>query len=177
MFDTDPDVQSSIAWSSHLDPLFSNNLERDSALSWQYFGSSLGFLRRYPGTQWPQDGSKDARPIHDFRSEDWFIQAASSPKDIVSAAFGFTKFDHIYCTNFGFQMILLDSSGSMSGTSFELAITTIGAILDTLSDDDFVNVVVFSDTTRSAVPCFRDKLVRLYNTERSNCFCIKDFQL
>lgn len=63
-----------------------------------------------------------------------------------------------------FQMILLDSSGSMSGTSFELAITTIGAILDTLSDDDFVNVVVFSDTTRSAVPCFRDKLVRLFNT-------------
>lgn len=31
----DPDLQSQIAWSSHLDPLFSNNLERDSALSWQ----------------------------------------------------------------------------------------------------------------------------------------------
>lgn len=87
LFHTDPDVQSSIAWSSHLDPLFSNNLERDSALSWQYFGSSLGFLRRYPGTQWPQDGSKDARPIHDFRTEDWFIQAASSPKDIVNAIY------------------------------------------------------------------------------------------
>lgn len=82
-FFIDPDVQSSIAWSSHLDPLFSNNLERDSALSWQYFGSSLGFLRRYPGTTWPHDGSKDSRPIHDFRTEDWFIQAASSPKDIV----------------------------------------------------------------------------------------------
>lgn len=74
--------------------------------------------------------------------------------------------------NFCFQMILLDSSGSMSGASFELAITTIGAILDTLSDDDFVNVVVFSDTTRSAVPCFRDKLVRIYGS-----FCTFDIFL
>lgn len=57
-------------------------------------------------------------------------------------------------------MILLDSSGSMSGSSFELAITTIGAILETLSDDDFVNVIAFSDFTRSAVPCFTDKMVR-----------------
>lgn len=48
----------------------------------------------------------------------------------------------------------------MSGSSFELAITTIGAILETLSDDDFVNVIAFSDFTRSAVPCFTDKMVR-----------------
>lgn len=58
-------------------------------------------------------------------------------------------------------MILLDASGSMSGSSFELAIVTIDAILETLSDDDFVNVVVFSDTTRSAVPCFGDKMVSM----------------
>lgn len=35
LFPEDPDFASQIAWSSHLDPLFSNNLERDSALSWQ----------------------------------------------------------------------------------------------------------------------------------------------
>lgn len=56
-------------------------------------------------------------------------------------------------------MILLDASGSMSGKSFELAITTVSAILDTLSDNDFVNLIAFSDKTRSVVPCFKDKMV------------------
>lgn len=67
-------------------------------------------------------------------------------------------------------MILLDSSGSMSGSSFELAILTIDAMLETLSDDDFVNLVVFSDTIRSAVPCFSDKMVSL------NVFKLKNTQ-
>ena len=46
----DPEVMNSIQWSEHLDPLFINNYESDPSLSWQYFGSSTGFLRRYPGT-------------------------------------------------------------------------------------------------------------------------------
>ena len=58
-------------------------------------------------------------------------------------------------------MILLDASGSMSGQSFELAITTVYAILDTLSDNDFVNLIAFSDKTRSVVPCFKDKMVKM----------------
>lgn len=57
------------------------------------------------------------------------------------------------------QMILLDASGSMSGKSFEMGITTVSAILDTLSDNDFVNLIAFSDKTRSVVPCFKDKMV------------------
>lgn len=133
------DEQAAIAWSSHLDPLFANNLERDSALSWQYFGSRSGFLRRFPGTAWPPEGLRGSKEISDFRLEDWFIQAASSPKDIV---------------------ILLDSSGSLSGKQFNLAKTTAFSILDTLGDDDFVNLITFSDQVRSAVPCFENKLVR-----------------
>lgn len=77
-------VQSSVAWSAHLDPIFANNLERDAALSWQYFGSTSGFIRRFPGTQWPHAGSTEKKSVKDFRTQDWFIQAASSPKDIVS---------------------------------------------------------------------------------------------
>lgn len=49
----------------------------------------------------------------------------------------------------------------MSGSSFEIAIATIEAILETLSDNDYVNLIVFSDVTRSAVPCFKDKMVSI----------------
>lgn len=80
----DGDVKAALQWSAHLDPLFQNNLERDPALSWQYFGSTSGFLRRFPGTAWPPEGSKGSKQIHDFRTHNWFVQAASSPKDIVS---------------------------------------------------------------------------------------------
>jgi len=58
-------------------------------------------------------------------------------------------------------MILLDSSGSMSGKSYNLAILTAAAILDTLGDDDFVSLISFSDGPRSIVPCFKDKMVML----------------
>lgn len=78
---SEDDIKKAIQWSAHLDPIFANNLERDPSISWQYFGSSAGFLRRYPGAQWPPEGTKSN--INDFRTEDWFIQAASSPKDIV----------------------------------------------------------------------------------------------
>jgi VWA N-terminal/von Willebrand factor type A domain len=135
----DAEAQSSIAWSSHLDPLFANNLEKDSALSWQYFGSKQGFMRRFPGIAWPPEGSRGSREINDFRNEDWFIQAASSPKDVI---------------------ILLDSSGSMSGKQFALAKATAFAILDTLGADDYVNLITFSDDVRSVVPCFANKMVR-----------------
>lgn len=57
-------------------------------------------------------------------------------------------------------MILLDASSSMNGKDFDLGIKTASVILDTLTDDDFVNLVVFSETTKSVVPCFNDKMVR-----------------
>lgn len=45
----DYEVVNAIQWSEHLDPLYIHNYEDDPSLSWQFFGSSLGFLRRYPG--------------------------------------------------------------------------------------------------------------------------------
>jgi hypothetical protein len=167
----DPEVQSAIRWSSHLDPLFANNLERDAALSWQYFGSSTGFLRRFPGTAWPPEGSRGSKEIHDFRNEDWFIQAASSPKDIVSLLSRLPLKILIKITLQ--QIILLDSSGSMSGKQFELAKTTAYAILDTLGDDDYVNLITFSDVVKSVVPCFKEKMVSFCEKPKK----INDFRM
>lgn len=35
--------------SEALNPIFVDNFERDPTLTWQYFGSSTGFFRLYPG--------------------------------------------------------------------------------------------------------------------------------
>lgn len=49
LFCADAEVASGLQWSEYLDPLFVNNYESDPSLSWQYFGSTSGFLRRFPG--------------------------------------------------------------------------------------------------------------------------------
>lgn len=35
-------------WTDNLDPIFNSNYEMDPVLSWQYFGSTKGTLRRFP---------------------------------------------------------------------------------------------------------------------------------
>lgn len=44
------EVISGIKWSEELDKTFRNNYKLDPTLSWQYFGSSTGFMRQFPGT-------------------------------------------------------------------------------------------------------------------------------
>ena len=55
-----------------------------------------------------------------------YIQAATSPKDVV---------------------VLMDVSGSMKGLRTEIAKATVKKIIDTLSDDDFFNVMNVRDVT------------------------------
>jgi hypothetical protein len=38
-----------INWTQDLDRIFKSNYEQDPSLSWQYFGSSSGIMRQYPG--------------------------------------------------------------------------------------------------------------------------------
>ncbi|XP_063616501.1 voltage-dependent calcium channel subunit alpha-2/delta-3 [Cydia splendana] len=129
------DVQNQIAWSEHLDPLFVNNYEIDPSLSWQYYASSTGFMRRYPAMSWPpEDGySHHARDFYDFRSSNWFVEAATSPKDLV---------------------ILLDDSDDLGSSYWRLAKATVSGLLDTLGPNDFVNVYRYSDTVSEIHSCY-----------------------
>ncbi|XP_065354031.1 voltage-dependent calcium channel subunit alpha-2/delta-4 isoform X3 [Cloeon dipterum] len=135
VFDGAPDVMRAIKWSENLDSIFSNNYKFDPSLSWQYFGSSFGFMRQYPALQWKQEPVD----LYDCRTRGWYIEAATSAKDVV---------------------ILVDFSGSMTGMRKEIARHAVNSILDTLSNNDFVNIFTFSEETQELIPCFRDTLVQ-----------------
>ncbi|CAH2102286.1 unnamed protein product [Euphydryas editha] len=138
----DGEVQNQIAWSEHLDPLFINNYEIDPTLSWQYYASSTGFMRRYPAMSWPpEDGQwHHARDFYDFRSSNWFVEAATSPKDLV---------------------ILLDDSDDLGSSYRRLAKATVSALLDTLGPNDFVNVYRYSDSVAELHPCYTKILAQV----------------
>ena len=76
--DTDPTVTNAIDWSRKLDDTFIDNYAGDASLSWQYFGSSTGFLRQYPAAKWPK--LLDKLDIYDPRVQDWYTKSAASPK-------------------------------------------------------------------------------------------------
>merc|ERR1719211_633181 len=131
--DREPSLVNAIEWSKKLDDTFKDNYQRDPSLSWQFFGSSTGFLRQYPAMKWLL--SEDDPDMYDARMRDWYIKAAASPKDIV---------------------ILLDTSGSMTGLRKEIAKHVVINIMETLGEDDFVTVLTFSDETKPLVECFTD---------------------
>lgn len=49
-YNLEVDVIKAIKWSEHLDDIFQTNYKKDPRLSWQYFGSTTGFMRQFPGT-------------------------------------------------------------------------------------------------------------------------------
>ncbi|XP_032667420.1 voltage-dependent calcium channel subunit alpha-2/delta-3 isoform X2 [Odontomachus brunneus] len=148
--DNERDVASGIQWSEYLDLLFVNNYESDPTLSWQYYGATTGFLRRFPAISWPpmegafktskSSGSHRAvRDVYDFRMSNWFVGAANSPKDLA---------------------ILIDSATYTSDRNRRLTIATTRVILDTLGPDDYVNVYRYGENAEEIVQCFKDSLVQ-----------------
>lgn len=77
---------------------------------------------------------------YDFRMRSWFSEAMTSPKDV---------------------FILLDTSGSMEGIKTKHSKQVINDILDTLNDNDFVNVYTFTNIPQPVVDCFNDTLVQV----------------
>lgn len=83
--------------------------------------------------------NQDPIDLFDCRTRSWFIEAASSPKDVV---------------------ILVDRSGSMTGMRREIARHVVHNILDTLGNNDYVNILTFSNTTDPLIDCFDSILVQ-----------------
>ncbi|CAG9855322.1 unnamed protein product [Phyllotreta striolata] len=137
IYDRDPNVSLAIQWSEALDEVFADNYKIDPALSWQYFGSMTGIMRHYPAQRWA-DNTKELL-LFDCRIRTWFIEAATCTKDIV---------------------ILIDNSGSMRGMPHHIGAMTAFAILDTLSNNDYVNILNYTVYTNYTIPCFSDMLAQ-----------------
>ncbi|KAJ8791349.1 hypothetical protein J1605_004296 [Eschrichtius robustus] len=145
VYNKDPDILNGIYMSEALNPVFVENFQRDPTLTWQYFGSSTGFFRIYPGIKWTPDESGVI--TFDCRNRGWYIQAATSPKDIV---------------------ILVDTSGSMKGLRMTIAKHTVSTILDTLGENDFVNIISYNDYIHYIEPCFKGILVQADRDNREH---------
>uniref|UniRef100_A0AAX7TX59 Calcium channel, voltage dependent, alpha2/delta subunit 3 n=1 Tax=Astatotilapia calliptera TaxID=8154 RepID=A0AAX7TX59_ASTCA len=145
MYNKDPDIVNGVYWSEALNKVFVDNYERDPTLIWQYFGSAKGFFRQYPGVKWHPD--EHGVIGFDCRNRKWYIQAATSPKDVV---------------------ILVDVSGSMKGLRLTIARQTVSSILDTLGDDDFFNIIAYNQEIHYVEPCLNGTLVRADRTNKDH---------
>ncbi|XP_063072707.1 voltage-dependent calcium channel subunit alpha-2/delta-3 [Engraulis encrasicolus] len=137
MYNKDPAIVNGVYWSEALNKVFVDNFDRDPSLIWQYFGSAKGFFRQYPGVKWYPD--EHGVIAFDCRNRKWYIQAATSPKDVV---------------------ILVDVSGSMKGLRLTIARQTVSSILDTLGDDDFFNIIAYNQEIHYVEPCLNGTLVQ-----------------
>ncbi|KAM6895360.1 voltage-dependent calcium channel subunit alpha-2/delta-1a [Xenentodon cancila] len=128
-------ILNELNWTDALKDVFQRNKEEDPSLLWQVFGSATGLARYYPASPWIDTSStRDKIDQYDVRRRPWYIQGAASPKDM---------------------LILVDASGSVSGLTLKLIKISVSNMLETLSDDDYVNVVSFNKTARSAA-CFEN---------------------
>uniref|UniRef100_A0AAR2LIL8 VWFA domain-containing protein n=1 Tax=Pygocentrus nattereri TaxID=42514 RepID=A0AAR2LIL8_PYGNA len=145
MYNKDSAIVNGVYWSEALNKVFVDNFERDPSLIWQYFGSAKGFFRQYPGIKWTPD--EHGVIAFDCRNRKWYIQAATSPKDVV---------------------ILVDVSGSMKGLRLTIAKQTVSSILDTLGDDDFFNIIAYNEELRYVEPCLNGTLVQADVTNKDH---------
>ncbi|XP_078207326.1 voltage-dependent calcium channel subunit alpha-2/delta-3 isoform X20 [Callithrix jacchus] len=97
------------------------------------------------GIKWEPD--ENGVIAFDCRNRKWYIQAATSPKDVV---------------------ILVDVSGSMKGLRLTIAKQTVSSILDTLGDDDFFNIIAYNEELHYVEPCLNGTLVQADRTNKEH---------
>uniref|UniRef100_A0A3Q3IYK7 VWFA domain-containing protein n=1 Tax=Monopterus albus TaxID=43700 RepID=A0A3Q3IYK7_MONAL len=138
IYDGSTIVLNELNWTEALEDVFRKNRDDDPTLLWQVFGSATGLARYYPASPWMDPRKTPSKiDLYDVRRRPWYIQGAASPKDM---------------------LILVDASGSVSGLTLKLIRTSVSEMLETLSDDDYVNVVYFNNRVKKTA-CF-DHLVQ-----------------
>ncbi|KAF2344928.1 VWA N-terminal, partial [Trinorchestia longiramus] len=127
-----PEIVNGVLWSECVDSVFKSNAEEDKTISWQYFAAAAGYMRYYPSTEWPVPPELFGADLYDGRRRQWYTRGSTLPKDIV---------------------ILMDRSGSMHGQTFSIMKFSVKTLINTLGEDDFVNVAVFNNTVSWVLNC------------------------
>ena len=99
--------------------------------AYMYFGvQENGSMIQWPAADWCPSGL-------DFRLRPWYAAAASGPKDVV---------------------LVLDNSGSMAGSRWEKTLEATAKVLLTLTEYDYVALVLFSSDARVFEPSLNSNL-------------------
>ncbi|CAJ0564811.1 unnamed protein product, partial [Mesorhabditis spiculigera] len=119
-----PELLNKIHWSD-IDQVYRSNREGTRDLAFQLFCSESGFMRYFPAAPWYWDHEtdRDVLDLFDCRNSEWYINGATCSKNV---------------------LIMLDMSGSMLGQRYEIAKQTTEAILETLSHNDYFNILPFA---------------------------------
>uniref|UniRef100_A0A3Q2XMX0 Calcium voltage-gated channel auxiliary subunit alpha2delta 2 n=1 Tax=Hippocampus comes TaxID=109280 RepID=A0A3Q2XMX0_HIPCM len=125
-----PVILNELNWTQALEKVFMENSREDPSLLWQAFGSATGVTRYYPASPWK---APDKIDLYDVRR-----RPCVEVYTFFSSATGTFKV-----------------SGSVSGLTLKLIKASVMEMLDTLSDDDYVNVARFSEKAEAVVPCFK----------------------
>ncbi|KAK2171034.1 hypothetical protein NP493_1112g00000 [Ridgeia piscesae] len=115
----DPATINTVVWTSQINDVFKLNAVEDEQIRWQYFGSNVGLTRMYPGREWDTNFAGFYND-YDPRVRPWYIAATGGPKDVI---------------------IILDCSLSMRGEKFTIAQGVAKTVINTLTKQDYVNVV------------------------------------
>ncbi|XP_065651560.1 voltage-dependent calcium channel subunit alpha-2/delta-4 isoform X4 [Hydra vulgaris] len=126
------DMLNKVLWTQKLDDVFISNQRNDVHLIMEEYCEPSGFLRMFPGNL---NGYSNAGPdLYDCRNRVWFQMSSTSPKDVV---------------------IVIDTSGSMAGTNIIIAGITAKALIDTLTENDYFNVLTVAKSTTYVSPCIK----------------------
>nr|VZI27633.1 unnamed protein product [Spirometra erinaceieuropaei] len=139
VYDLSSEIRTVANWTRNLDEVFRFNLEQDPSLKWQYFCSSTGFFKFFPGAMWKVQLADLKLDFFDCRSTLWYVGAASYPMEMV---------------------IIIDKSGSMKGRRNTISNATLVELLNTLTENDFFNVIYFSEIIKYAEPTIQDRLIQ-----------------
>lgn len=90
--------------------------------------------------RWPSYSGLSPSALFDYRLNPWFVEAATSAKDIV---------------------IIADFSIALSDYKLSLVRATTLAALDTLGANDYVNVLSLESSNYEIVPCFKETIVQV----------------
>uniref|UniRef100_A0A674CHK5 Calcium voltage-gated channel auxiliary subunit alpha2delta 2 n=1 Tax=Salmo trutta TaxID=8032 RepID=A0A674CHK5_SALTR len=137
-----PVILNELNWTQALEKVFMENSQEDPSLLWQAFGSATGVTRYYPATPWR---APDKIDLYDVRRRPWYIQGASSPKDMIILV------DVLY--------LLLSISPAIS-LSLSLVVY-LACSLIVVPQSHFCSVILspflfqFNEKAEAVVPCFK----------------------